>query len=114
MKPLAPNRPDHQPHRLSLLRVTAIGTALCLSALGAQAQQKLLPASSEIAFVSKQMGVPVEGNFKRFDAHVARDEPNDALGIDRVTALLLDIPSLSSLYCTPFLSQFPRGAVASD
>jgi|GEM_PF-61161 len=38
----------------------------------------------------------------------------NALGIDRVTALLLDIPSLSSLYCTPFLSQFPRGAVASD
>jgi polyisoprenoid-binding protein YceI len=32
------------------------------------AQQKLVPAQSEIVFVSKQMGVPVEGRFKKFDA----------------------------------------------
>lgn len=34
----------------------------------AQAQQKLLPAQSEVGFVTKQMGVPVEGRFKKFDA----------------------------------------------
>jgi polyisoprenoid-binding protein YceI len=37
------------------------------------AQQKLLPAQSEIVFVSKQMGVPVEGYFKKFDAQIAFD-----------------------------------------
>ena len=35
-----------------------------------QPQQKLLPAQSEIVFVSKQMGVPVEGRFKKFDAQI--------------------------------------------
>lgn len=47
---------------------------LAAAALGAAshalAQQKLLPAQSEIAFVSKQMGVPVEGHFKKFDAQI--------------------------------------------
>ena len=38
-----------------------------------QAQQKLIPAQSEIVFVSKQMGVSVEGHFKKFDAQVAFD-----------------------------------------
>lgn len=50
--------------------------ALALSALlgaPAFAQQKLVPAQSEISFVSKQMGVPVEGRFKKFDAQIAFD-----------------------------------------
>ncbi|MEP6875512.1 MAG: YceI family protein [Burkholderiales bacterium] len=37
------------------------------------AQQRLVPAQSEIAFTSKQMGVPVDGKFKKFDAQVAFD-----------------------------------------
>jgi len=37
------------------------------------AQQKIVPAQSEIAFTSKQMGVPVDGKFKKFDAQVAFD-----------------------------------------
>jgi polyisoprenoid-binding protein YceI len=37
------------------------------------AQQKLVPTQSEIVFVSKQMGVPVEGRFRRFDAQIAFD-----------------------------------------
>ncbi len=39
----------------------------------AVAQQKLLPAESEIAFISKQLGVPVSGKFKKFDAEVLFD-----------------------------------------
>lgn len=39
----------------------------------AQAQQTLVPAQSEVAFVSRQMGVPVEGKFKSFSAQVAFD-----------------------------------------
>jgi polyisoprenoid-binding protein YceI len=53
------------------------GIAVAAVALGAStlamAQQKLLPAQSEIIFISKQMGVPVEGRFKKFDAQISFD-----------------------------------------
>jgi polyisoprenoid-binding protein YceI len=53
-----------------------LATAFAASSLmgvPAFAQQKLVPAQSEIVFVSKQMGVPVEGRFKKFDAQIAFD-----------------------------------------
>ena len=56
-----------------------IGVSAVLAALlggvtpSARADQKLLPAQSEIAFTSKQMGVPVDGKFRKFDAQVAFD-----------------------------------------
>lgn len=50
-----------------LLTFAALGTAT------AQTAAKLVPAQSEIAFTSRQMGVPVDGQFKRFDAQVAFD-----------------------------------------
>ena len=46
---------------------------LTMATFPALAQQKLMPAQSEISFVFKQMGVPVEGHFKKFDAQVAFD-----------------------------------------
>lgn len=52
---------------LSTLALAATAT------LTAQAQQQLIPAQSELSFVSKQMGVPVEGKFKTFAAQVAFD-----------------------------------------
>ncbi len=55
-----------------------VGLALSLFAASATAQQKLVPAQSEIAFTSKQMGVPVDGKFKRFDAQIAFDPKNPA------------------------------------
>ncbi|MEP6557535.1 MAG: YceI family protein [Burkholderiales bacterium] len=39
----------------------------------AWAQQALVPAQSEITFITKQMGVPVDGKFTQFDAQVAFD-----------------------------------------
>ena len=48
-------------------------TAALLAATPASAEQKLVPAQSEIAFSSKQMGVPVDGRFGRFDAQIAFD-----------------------------------------
>ena len=57
----------------STLRTTGLVMAAALLSLSAQAQQKLVPAQSEIAFVSKQMGVPVDGHFKKFDAQIAFD-----------------------------------------
>lgn len=50
----------------------AIALAACVHA-HAQAPQKIVPARSSIRFVTKQMNVPVEGQFKRFDATVAFD-----------------------------------------
>ncbi|MGQ0708409.1 MAG: YceI family protein [Rhodoferax sp.] len=50
-----------------------VGLLAAVLAPAAWAQQKLLPAQSEIVFVSKQMGVPVEGRFKKFDAQVQFD-----------------------------------------
>ena len=35
--------------------------------------QQVIAAGSEIAFTSKQMGVPVDGKFRKFDAKVAFD-----------------------------------------
>ena len=46
---------------------------LATAALPVFAQQKLLPEQSEIAFTSRQMGVPVDGKFRKFDAQVAFD-----------------------------------------
>lgn len=34
---------------------------------------RLVPAASQIAFVTRQMGVPVEGSFKKFDVQAAFD-----------------------------------------
>ena len=45
---------------------------LFFTAAPASAQQ-LVPAQSEISFISKQMGVPVEGRFKQFTAAVNFD-----------------------------------------
>ena len=45
----------------------------------AQAQQ-VLPAQSEISFVSKQMGVPVEGKFKQWTAQINFDPKKPEAG----------------------------------
>lgn len=42
----------------------------CLPAL---AQQQLVAAQSSVSFTAKQMGVPLQGQFKKFDAQVAFD-----------------------------------------
>jgi polyisoprenoid-binding protein YceI len=45
---------------------TLLGTA-------AMAAQALVPAQSSINFTAKQMGVPLQGQFKKFDAQVSFD-----------------------------------------
>ena len=56
----------------------------------AHAQQKLLPAQSEIGFVSRQMGSLVEGRFRSFDAQVALDPKQ--LGAAKIV-LVVDLAS---------------------
>lgn len=51
----------------------ALASGLLLAALPARAQQQLVPAQSSIEFTAKQMGVPMQGQFKKFDAQVAFD-----------------------------------------
>ncbi|BEU95979.1 YceI family protein [Acidovorax sp. DW039] len=50
---------------------TALGATLLASP--AMAQQKLDAAQSQLQFTARQMGVPLEGQFKKFDAQVAFD-----------------------------------------
>jgi polyisoprenoid-binding protein YceI len=55
--------------------------------------QQLVPAQSEIVFVSKQMGVPVEGRFQKFSAKIAfnpskPDQANIAFTVDMTSATL--------------------------
>ena len=62
----------------TLIQAAAVALTSVAWAGPALAQQKLVAASSEISFVSKQMGVPVEGRFKKFDAQVAFDPAKPA------------------------------------
>ena len=61
-------------------RTAGVLVLATLASLAAQAQQKLVPAQSEIGFVSKQMGVPVEGRFKKFDAQITFDPAKPQTG----------------------------------
>lgn len=59
-------------------RFAAVAAALTmLSTAGAPcahaADQALVPAQSEITFVAKQLGVPLDGKFKRFSAQTSFD-----------------------------------------
>lgn len=70
----------------------ALATALPAGAgPSAASATKLVADKSQIVFVTKQMGVPVEGSFKKFDAQVAFDPKKPeggsvALQIDTASA----------------------------
>ncbi len=83
------------PARRTLVRSGVIMLSLMAAAWlndSAFAQQ-VVPAQSEISFVSKQMGVPVQGKFTRFDANVKFDpakpeSANIAFTVDTGSATL--------------------------
>lgn len=77
---------------LKISRIASLALAMLVLAPAAQAEQKLVPAQSEITFVFKQMGVPVEGRFKRFDAQIAFDPAKPATG---KVAFTVDIASIT-------------------
>jgi polyisoprenoid-binding protein YceI len=78
--------------RATTLRATTLAVLATLATFSAHADQKLLPAQSEITFVSKQMGVPVEGRFKKFDAQIAFDPTRPQTGN---IAFTIDIASVT-------------------
>jgi polyisoprenoid-binding protein YceI len=64
-------------------RGAALAALLLLGGAAAQAQSpgpKLLPAKSELGFVTRQLGVPVEGRFTRFEAQLAFDAAQPETG----------------------------------
>ena len=63
---------------MNLFPVATLSMLAGLMASPVQAQQKVVPAQSEIGFVSRQMGVPVDGKFRKFDAQVAFDPKQPA------------------------------------
>ncbi|VTU40855.1 hypothetical protein H4CHR_05588 [Variovorax sp. PBS-H4] len=104
--------------------------ALCVAALtfasattmaGAEPVAQLVPASSRIGFVSKQMGVPVEGQFQKFDAQIAFDpkQPEGgtvALQIDMASATLGVPQSDAELPKAPWFdtARFPKASFQSS
>lgn len=74
-----------------LVAVTSVLFGCAFS--GAHAAQTVVAAQSEIAFTSRQMGVPVDGRFRRFDAQIvfdpkAPERAKVALTIDLASASL--------------------------
>jgi polyisoprenoid-binding protein YceI len=69
-------------------------TVALLSGLGAAAHADavLLPAQSELSFVTKQMGVPVDGRFKKFDVKLRLDPKKPETGSVEMT---IDMASAS-------------------
>lgn len=63
---------------MKLFSVLPVALLAALTAVPALAQQKVVPAQSEIGFVTRQMGVPVDGKFRKFDAQVAFDPKQPA------------------------------------
>jgi polyisoprenoid-binding protein YceI len=57
--------------------LTAGGLAFAQAPASAQ---KVVPAQSEIGFVTKQMGVPVDGKFRKWDAQIAFDPKKPEAG----------------------------------
>jgi polyisoprenoid-binding protein YceI len=93
--------------------------AIALSA-PAFAEQKLLPAQSEVAFTSRQMGVPVDGKFRTFNAQVAFDpkKPEAAkigLTIDLASVALGAPESEAELVKQPWFDtkKFPQATFQS-
>lgn len=79
---------------MNILRYTSLVLLASFQlAAPAQTPAKLVPAQSEVLFVTKQMGVPVEGRFKKFDAQINLDPKHPesgsvAVSIDTASAFL--------------------------
>jgi len=80
--------------------LSMLARSLCAAALIAArvthaepvAPARLVPLSSQIAFVTRQMGVPVEGNFRKFEVQAAFDPHRPEGGS---VALQIDVASAS-------------------
>jgi len=68
---------------VTTVAVLSAATLMALATPASHAQAPaptLLPTQSELGFTSKQMGVPVDGHFKRFDARLSFDPKKPETG----------------------------------
>jgi polyisoprenoid-binding protein YceI len=78
---------------MKLLTQWISAALLAACAMSASAEAKLQPAQSELVFITKQMGVPVDGKFKKFDVTLNFDPKKPeggsvAFSIDMLSAAL--------------------------
>lgn len=81
---------------------------------------RLVPAASQVRFVTRQMGVPVEGHFKRFDAQIAFDPRQPQAGkvsfsVDLASAEIGDAGTTAELRKPDWFdtARFPRASFQS-
>ena len=94
---------------------------LSLALAPVHAQQQLLPAQSELSFTFKQMGVAVEGRFKKFDAQISFDAAKPAANkvaftVDIASATLGSPETDAELPKAPWFNtaRFPQATFASS
>ena len=93
----------------------------CLVTMSAVcAEQKLLPAQSQINFIVKQMGVPLDGKFTKFDAQIAFDPKKPESGkigfaIDLNSAVVGDADTVKELKKPEWfdVAKFPSATFSS-
>jgi polyisoprenoid-binding protein YceI len=105
---------------VAVVAASLAATAL-LIANPAFAQQKLNPAQSEVGFQFKQMGVPVDGKFTKFDAQVSFDAAKLATSkvnftVDIASATLGDKATDAELPKATWFNtaKFPQATFASS
>lgn len=105
---------------LTLTTIVAAGLLGLAGGASAQSGAKLLPAQSEVAFVTKQMGVPVDGKFKKFDAKIDFDPKKPEVGnvsitIDTASAAI-GVPETDTEMPKPIwfnVAKFPQASFKS-
>jgi polyisoprenoid-binding protein YceI len=92
-----------------------------LPAAAALAQAKLVPAQSEVSFVTKQMGVPVDGKFKKFDAKIDFDPKKPEAGQVAITidtgSAAIGVPETDAEMPKPIwfnVAKFPQASFKSS
>ena len=78
------------------IHALALAAALIASAAMAAELTQFSPEKSQITFVSKQMGVPVDGRFKKFDARISVDPARPESGKAQIDIDLASIDTGSS------------------
>ncbi|GAA4351125.1 YceI family protein [Variovorax defluvii] len=105
----------------ALCVVALLAAAGAASAAGPEPMARLVPGQGQIAFVTKQMGVPVEGEFRKFDAQIAFDPKKPeggtvALQIDMASATLGVPQTDAELPKAPWFdtARFPKASFQSS
>ncbi len=106
----------------SLNKIFTFVSALVIGlvATTVNAQQKIIPAQSTIAFTSKQMSVPVDGKFEKFDAQISFDPKQPAASkiaftIDIGSAVIGDAETVRELRKPTWfdMAKFPTASFQS-